>query len=101
MRYYFEFEEAAVKNMAASDPHQDCHGLPRLHHSGGFGEDSSLEMEKPAVDVDACKEDHFVFYEADKVFEGEKGGEGERGRWGEVERGRGGLGLSTADGRPV
>jgi hypothetical protein len=77
MRYDFEFEEAAVKNMAASDPHQDSHGLPRLPHSGGFGEDGSLDVEELAVDVDACKADSFVIYEADKVFKGEKRGGGD------------------------
>ena len=60
MHYYFEFEDAAVENMAASDHHQVSHGLPCLPHSGGFGEDVSSDVEEPAVDVDACKADHFV-----------------------------------------
>ena len=85
MRYYFEFEDAAVENMAASDPHQVSHGLPHLPHSEGFGEDGSLDVEKLAVDVDACKADNFVDDEAEKVLEGEKrggGGQRERRTWG-------------------
>ena len=88
MHYYFEFEDAAVENIAASDHHQVSHGLPRLPHLVGFGEDVSSDVEEPAVDVDACKADHFVGDEAEKVLEGEKrggGGEGWRWRGGEAD----------------
>jgi len=69
MHYYFKFEDAAVENMAASDHHQVSHSLPHLPHSRGFEEDGNLDVEKPAVDVDACKADNFVGDEAEKVLE--------------------------------
>ena len=81
---YCKFEDAAVENIAASDPHRASLGLsslapPCLTNLGGFGEDCSSDVEEPTADVGVCKADHFVADEAEEAVKGEK-----RRVWGRV-----------------